>query len=219
MDADKLDEFCNCCDLTNLIDTETECTKNQKPTVDLFLTNRPLCFQKTTATGFSDYHKLISTFFKSHYTCLKPKIIYYKNYKSFNEELFLKIFKIRTFQLTLTIHTRTILISHNHFLTLSNSTPRWKRRFSDEIMHLLSTQNLGKKYVSVVVWETNFGKIYLKKPNSCLRLKERNASHCEENALNHTFKMLLRKVLSQTRHSEILLNLFWPAKAAIHKMI
>ena len=53
MDADKLDEFCNCCDLTNLIETETECTKNQKPTVDLFLTNRPLCFQKTTATGFS----------------------------------------------------------------------------------------------------------------------------------------------------------------------
>ena len=66
MDVDKLDEFCNLFDLTNLIKTETCCTKNHKSTVDLFLTNWPLPFQKnrTTETGISDYHKLISTFFK-----------------------------------------------------------------------------------------------------------------------------------------------------------
>ena len=92
MDIDKLDKFSNLFDLTNLIKTETCCTKNHKSTIDLFLTNRPLSFQKsrTTETGISDYHKLISTFFKSHYTRLKPKIIYYRNYKNFNEELFLK---------------------------------------------------------------------------------------------------------------------------------
>ena len=92
MDVDKLDEFCNLFDLTNLIKTETCCTKNHKSTIDLFLTNRPLSFQKnrTSETGISDYHELISTFFKSHYTRLKPKIIYYRNYKNFNEELFLK---------------------------------------------------------------------------------------------------------------------------------
>ena len=32
--------------------------------------------------------------------------------------------------------------------------------------------------------------------NFCLRPKETNVSHCGESALNHTFKMLLRKVLS-----------------------
>ena len=79
-------------DLTNLIKTEACCTKNHKSTIDLFLTNRPLSFQKnrTTETGISDYHKLIATFFKSHYTRFKPKIIYYRNYKNFNEDLFLK---------------------------------------------------------------------------------------------------------------------------------
>ena len=78
MDFDKLDEFCNLFDLTNLIKTETCCTKNHKSTKDLFLTNRPLSFQKTrtTETGISDYHKLIPTFLKSHYTHLKPKIIF-----------------------------------------------------------------------------------------------------------------------------------------------
>ena len=58
----------------------------------MFLTNRTLSFQKTrvTETGISDYHKLISTFLKPCCTRLKQKIIYYRNYKNFNEELFLK---------------------------------------------------------------------------------------------------------------------------------
>ena len=76
----------------NLIKTETCCTKNHKSAIDLFLSNRLLSFQKTrtTETEISDYHKFILTFLKSHYTRLKPKIIYYRNYKNFNEELFLK---------------------------------------------------------------------------------------------------------------------------------
>ena len=58
MDVDKLDEFCNIFDLANLIKTDTCCTKNHKSTIDLFLTNRPLSFQKprATETGISDYH-------------------------------------------------------------------------------------------------------------------------------------------------------------------
>ena len=92
MDVYKLDEFCNVFDLTNLIKTEKCCTENQKSTIDLFLTNGSLSFQKTrtTETGISDYHKLILTFFKSHYTRLKLRIIYYRNYKNSNEDLFLK---------------------------------------------------------------------------------------------------------------------------------
>ena len=92
MEVDKPDEFCNLFDLTNLIKTETCCTINHKSTTDLFLTNRPLSFQKTriTETGINDYHKVILIFFKCHYTRLKPKTIYYRNYKNFNEELFLK---------------------------------------------------------------------------------------------------------------------------------
>ena len=95
MDVDKLDEFCNLFDLTNLVKTETRCTENHKSKIDLFLTNRPLSFQKTktTETGIRPYHKLISTFFKSHCTRLKPKIIYYRNYESFNEEYSLKDFE------------------------------------------------------------------------------------------------------------------------------
>ena len=73
-------------------------------------------------------------------------------------------------------------------------------------MHPFSTENSGKKYINEVVWETNFGKINLKKINFCLRHEETNSSHWGESASNHTFKMLL-KVLSQISHSRISLNL------------
>ena len=42
-----------------------------------------------TETSLRDYHKLLSTFFKSHFTRLRPKVITYKNYKNFDENLFL----------------------------------------------------------------------------------------------------------------------------------
>ena len=78
--------------LTNLVDTEACVTNSHKSTIDLTLTNKPSSFQKTMAaeTGLSDFHKLVSTFFKSHYSRLKLKIVYCRNYKNFNNSNFLK---------------------------------------------------------------------------------------------------------------------------------
>ena len=62
--------------LTNSVDNETCVTNSHKSTIDLILTNTPSSFKKTmaTETGLSDFHKLVSTFLKSHYARLKPKI-------------------------------------------------------------------------------------------------------------------------------------------------
>ena len=77
---DKLDEFCDLFNLTNLIKSETCFTENRKSLIDLFLTNTPLSFQKThvSETGLSDYHKLITTFFKTNFSPLRPKVLSYK---------------------------------------------------------------------------------------------------------------------------------------------
>ena len=50
-----------------------------------------MSFQRTQVTemGLSDFHTLITTFFKCKSQCLKPKIISYRKYKSFNESAFL----------------------------------------------------------------------------------------------------------------------------------
>ena len=77
----KLDTFWDLLNLTNVIHSKTCLMKNHKSTVDLFLTNKPKSFFKTHATeaGLSDYHKLISTFFKYKVLKLKPKVIFYRN--------------------------------------------------------------------------------------------------------------------------------------------
>ena len=86
----KLDTFCDLFNLTNLIYSATCLMKSHIYTIDLFLTNKPKSFFKThtTETGLSDYHKLISTFFKSKVPRLKPKVIFYRNYKKFDEKSF-----------------------------------------------------------------------------------------------------------------------------------
>ena len=85
-----MDTFCDLFNLTNLIHSETCLMKNHKSAIDLFLTNKAKSLFKsyTTETGLSDYHKLISTFFKSKAPKLKPKVIFYRNYKKFNENSF-----------------------------------------------------------------------------------------------------------------------------------
>ena len=40
-----------------------------------------------------DYHKMITTFFKLHFSRLEPKVTTYRNYKKFHEEKFLNDLK------------------------------------------------------------------------------------------------------------------------------
>ena len=92
---DKLEDFCDLFNLTNLIKSYTCITKNHQSTIDLLLTNKPRSFKysTTTETGLSDHHKLITTFLKAQNGHLKPKVIHYRNYKKFNEKLFLNDLK------------------------------------------------------------------------------------------------------------------------------
>ena len=69
VEFDNLDDFGDLFNLTNLITSPTCFTKAHKWTIDLILTNKKSCFQKTkvTGTGLSDIHKLISAFLRSQF--------------------------------------------------------------------------------------------------------------------------------------------------------
>ena len=58
--------------------------------IDLMLTNKSLSFQHTSTieTGLSDFHKLTTTTMKSTFYKQEPKIIHYRNYKHFNNDIF-----------------------------------------------------------------------------------------------------------------------------------
>ena len=62
VEVDKLDVFGNIFNLTNLIKIETCCTESKKSTVDLFVTNRPLSFQKTRTIEMLELATIINLF-------------------------------------------------------------------------------------------------------------------------------------------------------------
>ena len=82
-----MEEFCNLNGLTSLIKKPT-CFKNTgKPTcIDLILTNQLNCFQRNNVfeTGLSDFHVLTVNEFKMGFQKLPPKIVNYRDYKSFD---------------------------------------------------------------------------------------------------------------------------------------
>ena len=87
----KLKQFCDIYNLSNLIKANTCFMNGHQSSIDIILTNRPNLFQHTAIfeTGLSDYHKMISTSLKTHLVRLKPKIITYRCYKNFNHNDFL----------------------------------------------------------------------------------------------------------------------------------
>ena len=86
-----LKDFCNLYLLKNLI-KKTTCFKNPEnpKTIDLILTNRPrsFCNSDTLETRLSDFHKLTATAFKTFFKKESPKVISYRNYKNFSNDLF-----------------------------------------------------------------------------------------------------------------------------------
>ena len=58
--------------------------------IDLILTNKKNCFQKSGSveTGVSDHHHLIYTMLKKTVKCLPPRKVCYRSYKRFSEENF-----------------------------------------------------------------------------------------------------------------------------------
>ena len=81
---------------------ETCYINDHKSTVDLFFTNKPLPFPgtSTTESRLSDCHKLISTFMRSFVSYLKPKIMFFRNYKKFDETRLLSELKNTNFSFT-----------------------------------------------------------------------------------------------------------------------
>ena len=83
--------FCDTYYLRSLI-TEPTCYKNpENPTcIDLILTNHPLSFQNSCVleTGLSDFHKMTVTIMKASFQRLQPRIINYRDYRRFQNDVF-----------------------------------------------------------------------------------------------------------------------------------
>ena len=84
-------EFCKVYKLKNLV-KGAKCYKNpEKPSyIDLILTNRPRSFHRSHIidTGLSDFHKMTATVMKIFFKIQGPRVLHYRDYKSFNTQIF-----------------------------------------------------------------------------------------------------------------------------------
>ena len=91
MCEEPMNNFCSLYNLKNLIKSPT-CFKNpDNPTyIDLILINKHRSFQNTSVieTGLSDFHRLTITVMRVNFQKQIPKVLNYRNYKLFNNELF-----------------------------------------------------------------------------------------------------------------------------------
>ena len=78
-----------------MVKSDTCIIKTDTSLIDLILTIKPSSLNKTLVreTGHNDYHKMITTVFKLHFSRLRPKLITYRNYQKFHEEKFLNHLK------------------------------------------------------------------------------------------------------------------------------
>ena len=126
-----LENFCDLFDLTNLFHSEICFMKNSKSIIDLILTNKPLHFQKmyVVETGLSNYHKMISTFFKACSSKLRTKVIYYRSYKKFNESDFLCSLKKANFDFFKNDFNQNYNLLTDKFLGIVNKHVPLKKKF------------------------------------------------------------------------------------------
>ena len=89
----KVTNFCEICNLKQLIKDKTQFSNPTKPTcIDLIVTHRPKCFQDTLVIeiGLSDFHKMRATVMKMCCTKQKPSIVHYRKFKNFCKNSFIK---------------------------------------------------------------------------------------------------------------------------------
>ena len=94
INEDAMKDFCVIDNFKSLINQPTSFKNPQNPQnpscIDLILTNKSVSFQNTSVieTLLSDFHKLTVTVMKISFSKQEPKVFYYRDYKTFNDEHF-----------------------------------------------------------------------------------------------------------------------------------
>ena len=100
---------------------------NNPSCIYLLLANRSEYFQNTSTieTRISDFHKLVVTVLKMFYKRQKPKILLYRNYKTFNEQLFR--IELDKELAKIDLNNAELAEFHDEFLSVLNKQAHQKR--------------------------------------------------------------------------------------------
>ena len=174
-----MNSFSNVNNLKSL-NKEWTCFKSPKnPSfIDLFLTNRSKYFQNTSTieTGISGFHKLVVPVLKMFYKKQKPKIIQNRNYKTFNEPLF--IIELDKELAKMDLNNAELTKFHNKFLPELNKHAPIKYKYIRGNISSYMTKYLRKETMlhsrlrnKLLKTKTEeFKQLYNKQRNLCVTL-------------------------------------------------
>ena len=205
--------FCNKFGLESLIKDAT-CYKNPEnpSTIELILTNNPRRFQTSYVieTGLSDFHRMVLTTMKTSFERLKPRVINYRDYKSFENKLFREelLFELSNsaleknadgFQEFIEIYQKTVnqYAPAKQKLVRGNHLPFMNKTLSKAIMHRTRIYN---KYLRNKTDKSK--RKYTKQRNYCVSLLRKSKREYYSNldvkniTDNKTFWETVKPVLS-----------------------
>ena len=211
-----LSEINDIFDMSCLLSNPTCCKGDQGTLLDVFLTNRPTKFYKSTSveTGFSDFHHIIITVMKSSNHKPSPKYLTSRSYKIFDETKFLHDLNndLATVDITLSDYEKNcssniiknVIDRHapvktrkirNHSSLVMNG--EWRRAIYKKNM----LKNNIFKFKSQSYWEA-----YRKQRNYCTSLKKISikmffCEHCDGGTKSKKFRKTIKPFQSKKSDS------------------
>ena len=111
---------------------------------------------------FNNTVPFISTYFKSHYSKLKPKVIHYRNYKNFDESLFLNDLEKATFLTNSNCPNKNYQhLTENFLSVVEKHTPRNKKIVTGN-----QAQFVNRKFRKAIYTRIRLRNKYWKNPTS-----------------------------------------------------
>ena len=163
-----MNEFCDIYSLKNLIKDHT-CFKNplNPSSIDLMLTNRIRSFQnsQTIEIGQSDHHKMTITVLKAFFPKQAPKLIKYRDYKSFDSNIFHYELKDRIQKAD--INNICYETFQTIFMELLNEQAKVKQKY----IRANNAPYMNKKMSKAIMNRSRLKNRFLKNPNKENELK------------------------------------------------
>ena len=192
VDDQNMKSFCDSCSLTSLIKQPT-CYKNPSHSkcIYLILTNVPRSFQTTCVieTGLSDFHLMTLAVMRKSFKKLKPRVINYRSYKHFSNEIFRESLLEKLSQQTfvnneygfekfcnITLKTLDKYAPSKAKHARGNQMPFMTKDLSKNIMKISRLRN---KYLNNINEENR--KLYAQQRNYCVSLLRKTKKVYHEN--------------------------------------
>ena len=178
---DKLNELCDILDLHNLVKVSTCEMKGSSTSID-----QRHHFKHTHAfeTGLSDFHKIVTTCFKSTHVRLQPIRIQYRSYKNFNENDFLSDLRCLPFEQAYSLPNSELAYQKfktlcsevvdkhaplKHRILRGNQAPFMTRGLSKQIMIRSRLRNKFNQHKTSQNWNA-----YKSQHNKCLSVRRKS---------------------------------------------